>query len=67
MNWVILIAALILGAAAGIVGTIYFCSTLFGGTFRWVEDEDGVYPYIEGSKPFYKITENKYVIFKVAK
>lgn len=67
MDWVILICALILGAFAGALGVIYILSSLFGGTLKWVSDDDGVYPFVEGSKPFNEIASHKYVIFKVAR
>lgn len=67
MDWAILICALILGVISGASGVLYILSSLFGGTLQWVTDDDGVYPYIEGTKPFGEITKHDYVIFKVAK
>ena len=63
------IAALVLGAAAGVSLTYLYFSGLikrsFIGNYWTISDEDGTYPVIETPLDPDEIAANKYVIFKV--
>lgn len=39
----------------------------YGGTMKFQRDEDGVYPYVEGTKPLEDIVSRDYVLLKVSR
>ena len=58
---------LALGGILGAIATMIFIkSDLYGGRLCWVEDEDGVYPYIEANASIRNLSKKGYVLFEVA-
>lgn len=65
----IFICGVIIGSVlSGFLCLIFLQSLLpLAGTLKWMQDEDGMYPYIEGSVPFEEITKKHYILLEVDK
>lgn len=67
LDLVLVICSVILGIVIGIFATTAAVfSTTFGGELKFQEDEDGVYPYVEGVKPLSDIRKRQFVLFRIA-
>lgn len=61
----IFIAGAFTGIAFGMMLTVHIISRSYFGTISWTADEDGIYPYVKGNRPFEEITRHKYACFDV--
>lgn len=63
---IIIILSMLIGFFLGVLAGIYrVLSTYYAGELKWMEDEDGAYPFIAANEPFDILKRRRFVLLKV--
>lgn len=67
-DFIILLCSMAIGFVVGCLFIFIVTVKLYyGGTMKFQRDEDGVYPYVEGTKPLEDLISNDYIFLKVSR
>lgn len=68
LDFIILLCSLAIGFVVGCFFiTAAIAKIYYVGKMKFQRDEDGVYPYVEGTKPLEDIIDRNYILLKVSR